>query len=70
MAPKKPITVITVSVFISGLCTGHSLSRSRIYRFPEIVSFQPPERSPTQSTRLPKDVLRTAWKNLPSAVTI
>jgi hypothetical protein len=29
-APKKPITVITVSVFISGLCTGHLLRISRI----------------------------------------
>ena len=38
MAPKKPTTVIIVSVFISGLCTGHAVSLSRIYMFPvEII---------------------------------
>jgi len=39
IAPKKPTMVIIVSVFISGLCTGHALSRSRIYRFPEMRGF-------------------------------
>ena len=34
MAPKKPDTVIIVSVVISRLCTGHLVSRSRIYSFP------------------------------------
>jgi hypothetical protein len=37
IAPKKPAMVIIVSVFISSLCTGHALSRSRIYRFPEMI---------------------------------
>ena len=35
MAPKKPVMVIIVSVFISGLCTGNALSRSRINSFPD-----------------------------------
>jgi hypothetical protein len=35
MAPKKPDMVIIVSVVISRLCTGHLVSRSRIYSFPQ-----------------------------------
>lgn len=37
MAPKSPIMVIIVSVVISGLCTGHPVSRSWIYRFLQIM---------------------------------
>ena len=33
MAPKSPVMVIIVSVVISGLCTGHPVSRSCIYSF-------------------------------------
>ena len=36
MAPKKPDMVIIVSVVISRLCTGHLVSRSTIYSFPQI----------------------------------
>ena len=36
MAPRKPDTVIIVSVVISRLCTGHLVSRSRIYSFREM----------------------------------
>jgi hypothetical protein len=33
MAPKSPVMVIIVSVVISGLCTGHPVSRSCLYSF-------------------------------------
>ncbi len=36
MAPKRPDMVIIVSVVISRLCTGHLVSRSTIYSFPQI----------------------------------
>ena len=36
MAPKKPDMVIIVSVVISRLCTGHLVSRSTIYSFPQM----------------------------------
>jgi hypothetical protein len=35
MAPKSPVIVIIVSVVISGLCTGHPVSRSCLYSFPQ-----------------------------------
>lgn len=33
MAPKSPVMLIIVSAVISGLCTGHSVSRSSLYSF-------------------------------------
>lgn len=56
MAPIKPITVITVSVFISGLCTGHPLGGSRIYRFPENEALETRERSPICSIDAPTPI--------------
>lgn len=35
IAPTNPTIVMTVSGFISGLCTGQSLVQTRINRFPE-----------------------------------